>query len=175
MEANPPLVEAPKPTKLPAVPVAEAATKPKRIRRRPKVAAGSAPAQPAPAAATQGVPPFGGNAKHGRWTDAPAPILLASNGAGSGNSDTVIGALTPGGSDETPHTRQDAQELLVSTDKRLNALPSQVQKTRRAQISQIRNFWKEASEALQTGDAEGAKTLAVKAKLLLDDLEKTMQ
>jgi len=36
----------------------------------------------------------------------------------------------------------------------------------------VRNFRKDAQEALKSGDAEGAKTLATKAKLLLDDLEK---
>jgi ribosomal protein S20 len=39
-------------------------------------------------------------------------------------------------------------------------------------VSKVRNFWKDAQDALKSGDAEGAKTLATKAKLLLDDLEK---
>ena len=42
----------------------------------------------------------------------------------------------------------------------------------KAQISKIRNFQRQAQEALTSGDLEGAKTLATKAKLLLDDLEK---
>ncbi len=42
----------------------------------------------------------------------------------------------------------------------------------KAQVSKVKNFLKDAQEALKTGDAEGAKTLATKAKLLLDDLEK---
>ncbi len=166
LETNPPLVEAPKPTKLPPVPVAEAAAKPKRVRRRAKAAApptataAQPAAQPATPAASAPAPVPAG----------AAPVQVASSGEPSSN--TVIGALTPGGSDETPHTRQDAQELLASTDKRLNALPPQTQQAQRAQISQIRNFWKQAVEALQAGDAEGARTLATKAKLLLDDLEK---
>ena len=174
LEANPPLVEAPKPAKLPAVPVAEAATKPKRVRRRPKIAA----ATPAPAttpAGAQGATAPATQASVANGAAAPPPVQMASNTAGQGSGETVIGALTPGGSDETPHARQDAQEILVSTDKRLNALPAQTQQAQRTQINQIRNFWKQAVEALQTGDAEGAKTLAVKAKLLLDDLEKSVQ
>ncbi len=38
-------------------------------------------------------------------------------------------------------------------------------------MSNVRNFQKQAQQALKTGDAEGAKTLATKGKLLLDDLE----
>ena len=42
----------------------------------------------------------------------------------------------------------------------------------KAQVSKVKNFLKDAQDALKSGDAEGAKTLATKAKLLLDDLEK---
>ena len=87
----------------------------------------------------------------------------------------MIGSLTPGGADQTPRARQDVQELLASTDRRLNALPTQTQQTQRAQISQIRNFWRQGLDAFKAGDAEGARTLALKAKLLLDDMEKTGQ
>ena len=165
VEANPPLVETPRPTtKLPEIPVAEAATKPKKVKRKTKVAAAPPPSATAPVAnastASQALGAPGGS----------APVQMASLG-GAASSDTVIGALTPGGSDENPRSRQDAQELLSTTDKRLNSLPLQTQQTQKAQISQIRNFWKQGVEALHAGDAEGAKTLATKAKLLLDDLE----
>lgn len=173
--ANPPLLEAPNnQTKLPAVPVAEAATKPKRVRRRPKqtAATGQTPVTPAMAGTGTGAQVPAG-------ATAPPPVQLASNtpppSPGASTPDTMIGALTPGGVDQSPQVRQDAQELLVSTDRRLNALPVQTQQSQRAQISQIRNFWKQGSDALKAGDAEGAKTLALKAKLLLDDLEKAGQ
>ncbi len=54
----------------------------------------------------------------------------------------------------------------------MNALPAQKAEEQKAQVSKVKNFLKDAQEALNTGDAEGAKTLATKAKLLLDDLEK---
>jgi len=36
----------------------------------------------------------------------------------------------------------------------------------KAQISKVRNFQRQAQEALNSGDAEGAKTLATKAKVI---------
>ena len=84
---------------------------------------------------------------------------------------TAIGALTAGG-EENPQTKQEASDLIASIEKRLNALPTQTTDNQKAQISKVRNFWRDAQEALKSGDAEGAKTLATKAKLLLDDLEK---
>lgn len=83
----------------------------------------------------------------------------------------AIGALTAG-SDASSQTKQDAQDLITSIEKRLNALPTQTTDEQKVQINKVRNFWRDAQAALNSGDAEGAKTLATKAKLLLDDLEK---
>ena len=170
--SNPPLIDAPNQAKLPAVPVAEAATKPKRVRRKPKQTAATVAPPPSATPAPQPAG-AGAGATSAAAPGAPAPVQVAGNVAPTAPTaaDTVIGALTPGGADQTPQARQDAQELLMSTDRRLKALPAQTQQTRKVQISQIRNFWTQASDALKAGDAEGAKTLALKAKLLLDDLE----
>jgi len=62
--------------------------------------------------------------------------------------------------------------MIAANEKRLNALPIQVSDEQKAQISKVKNFQRQAQEALNSGDAEGAKTLATKAKLLLDDLTK---
>ncbi len=84
---------------------------------------------------------------------------------------TAIGALSSGG-DPNSHAQQEAADLIGSIDRRLNAVPAQKAEAEKAQISKIRNFQRQAQEALTSGDIEGAKTLATKAKLLLDDLEK---
>ena len=81
------------------------------------------------------------------------------------------GALTAGG-EASPQTKQEAAELIASSEKRLNALSPQKAEEEKAQVSKVKNFLKDAQDALKSGDAEGAKTLATKAKLLLDDLEK---
>src|ERR1700727_1369098 len=137
------MMEAP-PENLPLVPVSSEAGKPKRKKKQP-------PKVVVPA--------------------EPAPETQIANAAGPPTPDAAVGALTAGG-ETNPQTKQEAEDLIASIDKRLNGLPAQKEEEQKAQVSKVRNFWKDAQEALKSGDAEGAKTLATKAKLLLDDLEK---
>jgi ribosomal protein S20 len=99
----------------------------------------------------------------------PEPVQVASTAPTA--EETAIGALTAGG-EANPQTKQEATDLITSSEKRLNALSAQKAEEEKAQISKVKNFLKDAQDALKSGDAEGAKTLATKAKLLLDDLEK---
>jgi ribosomal protein S20 len=129
-------------TNLPPVPAVASAGTPKRERKKP------APKAP-----------------------VPEPVQIASVAPPPSLEETAIGALTPGG-EMNPQTKQEAADLITSSEKRLNALPTQKAEEEKAQVSKVKNFLKDAQDALKTGDAEGAKTLATKAKLLLDDLEK---
>jgi ribosomal protein S20 len=137
------MVEVPEVEELP-VPVAEAAANP-RPRRRPA---------PKPPATT---PP-----------GAAQPQIAAVDSADEGSA---IGELTTGG-DAEPQIRQEAADLIASNEKRLKALPPQKVRAQRSQISKIQNFERQAQAALNSGDAEGAKTLATKAQLLLNDLDR---
>jgi ribosomal protein S20 len=138
---NLPIVEAPQ-IKLPPVPYASNAGRPRPERRKPKVA-------PVP---------------------EPAPVAIVAPPEKS-PEETAIGALTAGG-EANPQSKQEAADLIASIEKRLSALSPQKAEESKAQVSQVKNFRKDAQDALKSGDAEGAKTLATKAKLLLDDLEK---
>ncbi len=133
---SPPML-APSHIKLPPVPLASAAGRFPRERRRVVKAP-----EPVPAV----IP--------------PTPTEAAT-----------IGALTAGGTANS-QTRQDAANLIASNEKRLSALPSQKVEDQKAEINTVKNFERQAQNALDSGDAEGAMTLATKAKLLLDDLEK---
>jgi ABC-type Fe3+-hydroxamate transport system substrate-binding protein len=90
---------------------------------------------------------------------APEPAALA------------IGTLSTGG-DASPQSQQQAQDLIASILKRIAALPAKTADAQKKQIRQIKTFILQAQKALNSGDAEGAKNLATKAKLLMDDLEK---
>ncbi|MBB5339300.1 hypothetical protein [Tunturiibacter gelidoferens] len=138
-----PMVEVPT-EKLPPVPVSTEAGKLKRKKKTPKVVAPSEP---------------------------PPETQVASAAAGPPSPDAAVGALTAGG-ETNPQTKQEAEDLIASIEKRLNGLPAAKVEEQKAQVSKVKNFWKDAQDALKSGDAEGAKTLATKAKLLLDDLEK---
>jgi hypothetical protein len=143
--SEPPMIEVPE-IRLPPVPIASGAAHPRTARRRKSSAAVTAPA---PSQATD-------------TPEAPAQTSAEL---------TAIGALSSGGDPNSP-AQQEAADLIGSIDKRLNALPAQKAEAEKAQISKVKNFQRQAQEALNTGDLEGAKTLATKAKLLLDDLEK---
>lgn len=128
--------------KLPPVPVASSGAKPKRERRKP-----AAKTTPAP----------------------EPPVQVASNEPAT--EAAAIGALTSGG-EANPKSQQEAAEMIAANEKRLNGLSAQVSEEQKPQISKVKNFQRQAQEALNSGDVEGAKTLATKAKLLLDDLLK---
>lgn len=145
--ANQPLLEV-APVRMPPTPIAAAATRPSRERRRN----GQKPSPLVPA-------------------NTPPVTPAQSADVGPSPETTAIGALTAGG-EASPQTRQDAASLISTVEKRLNALPAQSSEDMKAQASKARNFWRDAQEALKSGDAEGAMTLATKAKLLLDDMEK---
>lgn len=83
----------------------------------------------------------------------------------------AIGELTTGAA-ANPQAQQEAAEMISAIGNRLKTIPAQTARHQRTQINKIRNFWHQAQGALNSGDVEGAKTLATKAKLLLDDLEK---
>jgi ribosomal protein S20 len=102
---------------------------------------------------------------------APEPAQVASAPPPPTPEETAIGALTAGG-EANPQTKQEAADLIASSEKRVNALPAQKSEEEKSQVSKVKNFLKDAEDALKSGDAEGAKTPATKAKLLLDDLEK---
>lgn len=85
--------------------------------------------------------------------------------------EAAIGDLTAGGA-ANPQAQQEAASLIRLIEKRLKGLPSQTLRKQRSQVSRVQNFWRQAQEALKSGDVEGATTLATKANLLLDDLDK---
>ena len=85
--------------------------------------------------------------------------------------EAAIGDLTAGGA-TNPEAQHEAASLIRTIQIRLNALSPQIARRQRTQVNRVRNFWKQAQEALNSGDVEGATTLATKAKLLLDDLDR---
>jgi hypothetical protein len=141
-----PMVEAHPVNDLP-VPTAAAAAKPKTRRRVAPKPAAAAAATPTPNAPTQ---------------------VAGAEGLPEGSP---IGELTAVG-DASPQRRQEAANLIASNEKRLKSLPPKTVNTQRSQISKILNFQRQAQEALNSGDAEGAKTLATKASLLLYDIDR---
>lgn len=100
--------------------------------------------------------------------DVQPPVQVAS---APDPAAMAIGTLSAGG-DSTAQSQQQARDLIASLLKRIAALSARTVDAQRKQISQVQNFARQAQKALDSGDAEGARNLATKAKLLMDDLEK---
>lgn len=67
---------------------------------------------------------------------------------------------------------QDTRNSLADTEHRLNTLGRKLDTQEQKTSAQIREFIKQARAALNTGDVDGAQTLAQKAKVLLGELIK---
>jgi hypothetical protein len=91
---------------------------------------------------------------------------LASN-ASPGVS--AIGQLSSG---EPADLRQQTENSIAATERGLNSITRSLSGQERKTAAQIREFLKQARAALASGDADGASTLAAKAKVLLGELSK---
>ncbi len=103
-------------------------------------------------------PPEGQNVK----VTAPTPT-------GDTSQPTPIGQLTAGPTPDTSGSRQQAADLIDSTERGVNSL-RKLNGDQNKTVAQIRSFLDQAQRALHNGDIDGAHTLATKAKTLLDEL-----
>ena len=85
---------------------------------------------------------------------APAPVPAAGN-------------LT---SNDPPNMRQSTDALIEQTEKSLNGITRKLNEQEQKTAAQIREFIKQAREALTAGNIDGANSLATRAKVLLDEL-----
>ena len=96
------------------------------------------------------------------------PVQVAS---AAEPAELAIGSLSTGG-DAAPQVQQQARDQIASIQKRIAALPHSVANQQKSQLKQVNNFLKQAQQALNSGDAEGALTLGTKARVIMDDIEK---
>jgi hypothetical protein len=106
-------------------------------------------------------------AASGSTAQAAPQTVSATGGSGS-----PIGQLTTGDSALGERTKHETADLIGGTQQGLNGIKRSLSTEEQVTASQIRTFLKQAQQALDSGDADGAHTLATKAKLLLDELTK---
>jgi hypothetical protein len=82
---------------------------------------------------------------------------------------SAVGPLSTG---DPADYRLETEELIATTERGLTTLNRQLSDTEKKTADQVRDFLKQAREALSTGDVDGAHTLAAKAKVLLAELVK---
>jgi hypothetical protein len=96
---------------------------------------------------------------------APKQVQQAS--AGETPAVSAIGQLSSG-DDSDLRSRTDSS--IQSTERTLKSITRPLNDTEKKTAAQITEFLKQARTALGSGDVEGAHTLSMKAKVLLDQL-----
>jgi hypothetical protein len=107
--------------------------------------------------------------KHRRFAAKPAPVQQAANPAPANPGVSAIGELSLG---DAPDLRRQALDSIAATERGLNGLGRKLNDQEQKTAKQIREFLKQARQALSSGDADGAYTLAAKAKVLLGELQR---
>jgi hypothetical protein len=102
---------------------------------------------------------------------AEAPPTVAEGGEPAAAS--PIGQLSTGDVADQAQARKDTVDLITSTENGLNGIKRTLSSQEQETANQIRTFLKNAKQALSNDDLDGAHTLATKAKVLLDELNKT--
>jgi hypothetical protein len=87
-------------------------------------------------------------------------------------SNSSIGQLTTGDSASGERTKHETADLIGATQQGLSGIKRTLSDDEKATAGQIHNYLKQAQQALENGDADGAHLLATKAKVLLDELMK---
>lgn len=98
---------------------------------------------------------------------APAPqhqmASIPSNGV------SAIGQLSSGNPGDY---RRQTEEQIAADERSLRAINRQLNDQEQRTVAHIRDFLRQARQALASGDVDGAHTLAAKAKVLLAELNR---
>ena len=97
----------------------------------------------------------------------PASTTTDTASNGPAPSVSAVGELSGGASGDL---RSQTEGTIADTEKGVNAITRTLNDTETKTAAQIHEFLKQAKEALTSGDVDGAHTLAVKAKVLLAEL-----
>lgn len=81
---------------------------------------------------------------------------------------SAIGQLTTG---DTSDLRDSTERSLASTESSLRSITRSLSDQEQHTAAQVREFVKQARAALATGDVDGAHTLAIKAHVLLAEID----
>jgi len=172
MPQQPPATAAPQPTPTPE-PAAQAADQPIVPAPEPTPAE-----QPKTAEKTK--------PNHGRHAAAKKPSPSASGEVAKNtppkksvvqpdktDTPTSIGQISPGPTPaDTTHSQVSTDQLLQSAESNLNSITRQLSKEEEAMRTQIKEFIEQSRNATKQNDPARAHNLAVKARLLSDDLVK---
>ncbi len=163
--APPPVVAQSQPTP-PAQPPPPSTKKSTSHKSKPSAAKPGSTQPGSPDTAT----PAQGSAPTPSTQTDPATEVAAS---GEPAAASPIGELTPGGTAGQAEKGKETNDLITNTENGLNAIKRPLSTQEQETASQIRTFLTKARTALSSADLDGAYILATKAKVLLDELNKS--
>jgi hypothetical protein len=99
------------------------------------------------------------------------PTAVAANAEPTAAS--PIGELTPGDTPGQAEKGKETNDLITNTENGLNAIKRPLSTQEQETVNQIKTFLTKAKTALTNQDLDGAYVLATKAKVLLDELNKS--
>jgi hypothetical protein len=134
---------------------------PKKVRKKPKPPAVKPPD-------TAQSPATSGASQPAASTSQATPPQTP----GAAGTPSPIGQLTTGDSAMGEKAKHETSDLITSTEQGLSGIKRALSTEEKVTAAQIRTFLKQAQQALDNGDTDGAHGLALKAKLLLDELTK---
>jgi hypothetical protein len=97
----------------------------------------------------------------------PPPAAVTQQAAVEPPAINAIGQLSSG---DASDSRQQTLDSIASTERGLNGINRTLNDQEQKTALHIKEFLKQSREALSSGDVDGAKTLAAKAKVLLGEL-----
>lgn len=123
----------------------------------------------APAQTTEKAPACPSNAKTKRRKCKPASARKVVRQGGT--SDVAVDLSPAVSQEQASHQRQNASQLIASTDENLKKIASrQLKPSQQETLNQIQNYMQQARTALAAGELERSRNLAFKAHLLSDEL-----
>ena len=159
MPKQPPPTAAPQPSPTPE-PAAQAADQPLVPTPTPT------PAEPSKTAEKA-------KPNHGRHTVAKKPPKTVVQADKTEPPPTSIGPISPGPTPaDAAHSQSSTDQLLQGAEANLNSITRQLSKEEEAMRAQIKEFIKQSRNATTENDPARAHNLAVKARLLSDNLVK---
>jgi hypothetical protein len=141
---------------------------PKKVRHKVK----PPPAKPADSAQTPATTTNGGTPVQPAATTPAQSVPAQQQAAAPGAAVSPIGQLTIGDSALGEKTKKETADLINGTEQGLNGIKRSLSTDEKSTAAQIHNYLKQAQQALDNGDTDGAHNLATRAKLLLDELTK---
>jgi hypothetical protein len=121
---------------------------------------------PATPMTTDNTPPAAGTTP-GQTAAATPPA-----GATPAPTESAIGQLSAGDESSSGATKNEAVDLISSTERRLKAITRPLSTSEQETAAKVRTFLEQARQALHSQDIAAAHTLAIKANLLLNELQK---